>query len=132
MEIFCVAMDNYFTSPHVIKHLRTNGIGVVRTARMRKQWPPPGLCNTQARNFDFNEFRSLIDEHGTLVAQWVHNGLVLLVSTIHHVGKYVLVNRRRPRITAKNKTHVMKVRGNNFRMDIFIPLLVHHYNQWMG
>eukprot|EP00957_Ditylum_brightwellii_P044868 3403202-Ditylum_brightwellii.AAC.1 len=28
--------------------------------------------------------RYLIDEHGTLAAQWMDNGLVLLVSTIHH------------------------------------------------
>eukprot|EP00957_Ditylum_brightwellii_P059697 4532524-Ditylum_brightwellii.AAC.1 len=26
----------------------------------------------------------------------------------------------------------MKVWGNNPRKDIYIPLLVHHYNQWMG
>eukprot|EP00957_Ditylum_brightwellii_P097034 7389393-Ditylum_brightwellii.AAC.1 len=75
--------------------------------------------------------RYLIDEHGTLVSQWMNNGLVLLVSMIHHVGKHVLVNRRRPRITVKNKNHLMKVQGNNFRKDIFIPQLVHHYNQWM-
>eukprot|EP00957_Ditylum_brightwellii_P096204 7328626-Ditylum_brightwellii.AAC.1 len=83
-------MDNYFTLPHVIKYLRKNGIGVVGTVRMRKGWPPPGLHNIQARNCDFNEFRYLIVEHGTLVAQWMDNGLVLLVSTIHHVGKHVL------------------------------------------
>eukprot|EP00957_Ditylum_brightwellii_P145621 11087665-Ditylum_brightwellii.AAC.1 len=132
MEKFYVAMDNYFILPHVIKHLRKNGIGVVGTTRMRKGLPPPGLRNTQARNFDFNEFRYLIDEHGILVAQWMDNGLVLLVSTIHHVGKHVLVNRERPRITARNENHMMKVWGNNFRMDIFIPLLVYHYNKWMG
>eukprot|EP00957_Ditylum_brightwellii_P080989 6160492-Ditylum_brightwellii.AAC.1 len=45
MEKFCVAMDNYFALPHVIKHLRKHGIGVVRTARMRKGWPPSGLQN---------------------------------------------------------------------------------------
>eukprot|EP00957_Ditylum_brightwellii_P045962 3486569-Ditylum_brightwellii.AAC.1 len=36
IEKFCVAVDNYFTLPHVIKHLRKNGIGIVGTARMRK------------------------------------------------------------------------------------------------
>eukprot|EP00957_Ditylum_brightwellii_P181492 13824822-Ditylum_brightwellii.AAC.1 len=41
MEKFCVVMDNYFTLPHVIKHLRKHGIDVVGTARMRKGWPPP-------------------------------------------------------------------------------------------
>eukprot|EP00957_Ditylum_brightwellii_P078318 5954903-Ditylum_brightwellii.AAC.1 len=32
MEQFCLGMDNYFSLPHVIKHLMGNGIGVVRTA----------------------------------------------------------------------------------------------------
>eukprot|EP00957_Ditylum_brightwellii_P170747 12996419-Ditylum_brightwellii.AAC.1 len=75
MEKFCVAMGNYFTLPHVIKHLRNNGIGAVETARKRKGWPPPGICNTQAKQCDFNDFRYLINEHGALVAQWIDNGL---------------------------------------------------------
>eukprot|EP00957_Ditylum_brightwellii_P042560 3222758-Ditylum_brightwellii.AAC.1 len=63
----------------------------------------------------------LISEHGTWVAQWMDNGLVLLVSTIHQVGKHVLLNRRRPQITVKNKNHGMKVWGNNPMKDIYIP-----------
>eukprot|EP00957_Ditylum_brightwellii_P180985 13788014-Ditylum_brightwellii.AAC.1 len=76
---------------------------------MRKRWPPPGLCNTQAKYCDFNDFRHLIDEHETLVAQWVYNDLVLLVSTINYEGLHVLVNRRRPHVTVRNKEHVAKV-----------------------
>eukprot|EP00957_Ditylum_brightwellii_P004197 319617-Ditylum_brightwellii.AAC.1 len=39
--------------------------------------------------------------------------------------------RRRPSLTVKNKDHdIMKVWGNNPRKGI--PLLVCHYNQWMG
>eukprot|EP00957_Ditylum_brightwellii_P135400 10324254-Ditylum_brightwellii.AAC.1 len=45
MKKFCVTMDNYFTCSHVIKHLRINRIGAFGTARMRKEWPPPGLRN---------------------------------------------------------------------------------------
>eukprot|EP00957_Ditylum_brightwellii_P076467 5811603-Ditylum_brightwellii.AAC.1 len=60
------------------------------------------------------------------------NGLVLLVSTLHTVGNSVKVDRRKTRITVKNKKHVEKVWGNAHRKDIFIPLLVHHHNQWIG
>eukprot|EP00957_Ditylum_brightwellii_P051310 3890180-Ditylum_brightwellii.AAC.1 len=96
-------------------------------ARMRKEWPPPGLYNAQSKNCDFNDFKYLIDEHRSLVAQWMDNALVLLVSTIHHTGKHVLVNRRRPYVTVKNKDHVLQDWGNNFKMEVCIPLLVHHY-----
>jgi len=60
------------------------------------------------------------------------NGLVLLVSTLHSVGNSIKANRRKPRITLKNKAHVEKVWGKKHRVEILIPLLVHHYNQWMG
>ena len=43
MDKFCLAMDNYFTVPAVMKHLRNKGIGVVGTARARRGWPPPAL-----------------------------------------------------------------------------------------
>eukprot|EP00957_Ditylum_brightwellii_P050442 3824991-Ditylum_brightwellii.AAC.1 len=57
------------------------------------------------------------------------NGLVLLVFTFHAVGHSVKVDRRKLHMTLKNKKHVEKGWGNAHRADIFIPLLVHHYNQ---
>eukprot|EP00957_Ditylum_brightwellii_P188238 14329920-Ditylum_brightwellii.AAC.1 len=60
------------------------------------------------------------------------NGLVLLVSTLHTVGHSIKVDRRKPHITMENKKHVEKVWGNAHRAEILIPLLIHHYNQWMG
>eukprot|EP00957_Ditylum_brightwellii_P113286 8637915-Ditylum_brightwellii.AAC.1 len=69
MDKFCLVMDNYYTLPQVVKYLRDNGIGVVETARMRKGWPPTGLHKFQAKHCNFNDFRYLIDEHRTLVAQ---------------------------------------------------------------
>eukprot|EP00957_Ditylum_brightwellii_P095692 7291262-Ditylum_brightwellii.AAC.1 len=59
-------------------------------------------------------------------------GLLLFVSTLHAVGKSIKVNRKKPHITLKNKGHVEKVWGKVHRAEIFIPLLVHHQNQWMG
>ena len=40
MQEFCIAMDNYFTLPNVIKKLRELGFGIVGTARARQNWPP--------------------------------------------------------------------------------------------
>eukprot|EP00957_Ditylum_brightwellii_P189900 14456903-Ditylum_brightwellii.AAC.1 len=60
------------------------------------------------------------------------NGLVLLVSMLHHVGNFIKVNRKRPQITQKDKQHVQKVWENNPLMEIFVPLLICHYNQWIG
>ena len=41
MDKFCLAMDNYFTLPKVLKALREAGIGIVGTARFRGHgWPP--------------------------------------------------------------------------------------------
>eukprot|EP00957_Ditylum_brightwellii_P186144 14171545-Ditylum_brightwellii.AAC.1 len=60
------------------------------------------------------------------------NGLVLLVSTLHAVGDSIKVNRKKPHITLKNKDHMEKVWGKVHRAEIFILLLVHHYNQWVG
>eukprot|EP00957_Ditylum_brightwellii_P186104 14168950-Ditylum_brightwellii.AAC.1 len=50
MENFYLAMDNYFTLPKVIKHLRDNGIGVVGTARIRTGWPPYELQKIQQKD----------------------------------------------------------------------------------
>eukprot|EP00957_Ditylum_brightwellii_P039971 3025971-Ditylum_brightwellii.AAC.1 len=98
---------------------------------IRKGWPPSALRKIQQMDYDFNKFRYLVDDNGTLVAQWMDSGLVLLVTTMHGVGKYVLFNRRRPHIAVKNKRHVEQV-WKKSRADIYTPLLIHHYKQWMG
>eukprot|EP00957_Ditylum_brightwellii_P126382 9634388-Ditylum_brightwellii.AAC.1 len=76
---------------------------------MRKGWPPHTLRKVQQKDSDLNELRYLVDDYGIMVAQWMDNHLVLVVSTIHSVGKCLLVNRRRPCITVKNKVHVQQV-----------------------
>eukprot|EP00957_Ditylum_brightwellii_P097742 7443421-Ditylum_brightwellii.AAC.1 len=85
MGKFCLAMDNYFTVPSVMKHLRYKGIGVVGTARARKGWPPSASQKVEQKDCGFNELRYLIDDDGTLIAKWMDNGLVLFVSTLHAV-----------------------------------------------
>eukprot|EP00957_Ditylum_brightwellii_P024809 1875053-Ditylum_brightwellii.AAC.1 len=95
MENFCLAMDNYFTLPKVIKHLRENGICVVGTARIRRGWPLYELQKIQQKDCDLNEFRYLVGKNVTLIARWMDNGLVLLVSTLYSVGNFIQVERRR-------------------------------------
>eukprot|EP00957_Ditylum_brightwellii_P053667 4066425-Ditylum_brightwellii.AAC.1 len=64
---FCLAMDNYFTLPQVVKHLKDNDIGIVGTTRMRKRWPPPAWQKIQQKDCNFNEIRYLIDDNRALV-----------------------------------------------------------------
>eukprot|EP00957_Ditylum_brightwellii_P023672 1786355-Ditylum_brightwellii.AAC.1 len=66
MDKFCMAMDNYFTLPQVIKRLREKGIGVVGMAMMKKGWPPQALRKTKQNECIFNDFRYLVDDNGTL------------------------------------------------------------------
>eukprot|EP00957_Ditylum_brightwellii_P183869 14005351-Ditylum_brightwellii.AAC.1 len=60
-------MDNYFTLPNVIKQLRDNGMCVVGTARMRRGWQIHPLQTIQQKDCNFNEFKYLVDDNGTLV-----------------------------------------------------------------
>ena len=132
MSTFCIAMDNYFTLPGVMKTLREKNIGVVGTARFKQNWPPKELKVIEKSQAEFNDFFYTYDDHGTLIARWMDNGLVFLVSTIHSIGSIIQRNRRRPRITQNNKAHVSKVWGAAGVMKVYIPLLVDHYNHWMG
>ena len=58
-EKFCVAMDNYFTLPGIIKKLRDKGIGVVGTARLKNNWPPKELKVIDEKDAKFNDFLHL-------------------------------------------------------------------------
>ena len=60
------------------------------------------------------------------------NGLVFLVSTIHRINSTIERNRRRPRQTANNRNHVRKIWGAAGVKKVSIPLIVDHYNHWMG
>ena len=90
MKYFCLALDNYFTLPKVIKILREKEIGIVVTARFRRDWPPASLAKISHESANFNYFYYTQDEHGTLVAHWMDNGLVFCCSTFHGIGDYVL------------------------------------------
>ncbi len=129
---FIVAMDNYFSLPKVIAKLREMGVGMVGTSRFKPNWPPKPLKDIDIDKSNFNEFYWLIDEHGTLVARWKDNGMVLCCSTIHRVGKTIERLRKKPRLTTTNSSHVKQVWGDKGCTNIKIPTLIDDYNHWMG
>ena len=96
-------MDNYFTLPKIIKKFIDVGIGVIGTARFRKGWPPERLEEITKEESNFNDLYWTTDEFGSLVARWMDNGLVFMVSTVHRIGKEVKRIRKRPRVTSLNK-----------------------------
>ena len=123
MTTFCIAMDNYFTLPHVMKTLRDKNIGVVGTSRFKQNWPPKELKVIEKSQAEFNDFFYTYDDNGTLLARWMDNGLVFLVSTIHRIGSIIERGRRRPRITQNNRNHVSKVWGAKGVMNVYIPFV---------
>ena len=132
MQTFCIAMDNYFTLPNVIKKLRELGFGIVGTARARRNWPPKNLQKVEQKQANFNDFFYCIDEFGTLCAKWMDNGLVFCVSTLHSIGSVIQRARRRPRKSQKNKAHVKTIWGDSGKANVYIPTLIDDYNHWMG
>ena len=68
MDKFYLAMDSYFTLPKVIKRLRELSVGVVGTARARKNLPSKELKLANKNDANFNDFYYCYDEHGTLLA----------------------------------------------------------------
>ena len=132
MKYFCLALDNYFTLPKAIFALREQNIGVIGTARGRRNWPPSEIACIEQKSATFNDFYYCVDQYGTLVAKWMDNGLVLLVSTLHIPGKNVVRARKRPRVTIKNKNHVSRIWGNESVKKISIPKMIDDYNHWMG
>ena len=104
-------MDNYFTLPKVCKKLGDLGIGVLGTAHGQgDEWPPPELNDTSLKSkvghVMFNSLFWTVDEFGTLVACWMDNSLVYIVTTVHNIKDTVKKERKRPRVTIKNKRHV--------------------------
>eukprot|EP00957_Ditylum_brightwellii_P100473 7658487-Ditylum_brightwellii.AAC.1 len=131
MDAFCLAMDNYFTLLKVIAKLHKIGVGIVGTVRARRGWPPKELSNAIQQDANFNNLFWTVDVFGILVVQWMDNGFVLCVTTLHKVGEIVERLRKCPRTAVKNKLHAAKVWGDKGKKHIFISTLIDDYNHWM-
>jgi len=130
---YVVAMDNYFTTPNVMEATRERNVGVVWTARGRTGWPPKELLAIDDERF--NSLYLMNDERNFLIGRWVDNNIVKMVSTVHRGMDTECVERerRRPRTTATNKTHVNEVWGPDQPTRLIkIPKMIDDYNHWMG
>ncbi len=107
--------------------------GVVSIARFRsKVLLPKILKDANKDKARFNEFYYTIDEFGTLVAQWMDNGMVFCTPTLHRPGNMIKRLRKCSRVTINNKNHVSKIWGDKGTAQICIPTLIGDYNNWMG
>lgn len=136
---YVVAMDNFFTTSDVIKATRERGMGVVGTARHRINWPPHemkriGVGNDEQAQEDnrFNTLHLLNDKSNYLIARWVDNAGVNMVSTVHTGYEKVVRFRKKPRPNDFNRRHVDIVWGSQAVTQIEIPSIIDDYNHWMG
>ena len=96
------------------------------TAQFWSNFPPKELKNINA-NAQSNGFYWIFDEKGTLVAQWMDNGLVFCMSTVHCPEKTIKRICKKLRITVQNKGHVEEILGNEGTVEISIPELIDNY-----
>eukprot|EP00957_Ditylum_brightwellii_P041278 3125114-Ditylum_brightwellii.AAC.1 len=68
-------MDNYFTLPRVIAKLRDVSVGCIGTASFCNGWPSKELRDVNQSSADFDDFFWSVDSFGTLVTQWMDNGM---------------------------------------------------------
>jgi hypothetical protein len=126
---YIIAMDNFFTTPKVIESLREQRVGVVGTARRRRGWNPFDDVRDEK---EFNSLYLINDRRNFLIARWIDNSEVLMVSTVHTGELVVDSHRKRPRETQYNRDHVRALFGNDGEKTIEIPKIIDDYNNWMG
>lgn len=136
---YVVAMDNYFTTGNVIKATRERGVGMVGTARHRSGWPPKemrkiGVGNGEQAEEDnrFNTLHLMNDRNNYLIARWVDNAGVNMVSTVHTGYETIVRHRKKPRPNQFNRRHVDLVWASQAVAPIEIPGIIDDYNNWMG
>ena len=113
---YVVGADNYFTYPGVLTGCRDLGVGVVGTARARPGWPPLPISSVEDNRF--NTLYSMRSKDNYLTMRWVDNNVVTMVTTIHNPTDTKTCNRRKPRRTATNSSHVDAVWGQHYRCMI--------------
>ena len=104
---------------------------MVGTARLRRGWPPKEY--KEIDNPRFNTVYQMNDDLNFRIFRWIDNNQVTMVSTVHNGNEFPrLRQRRKPRTTATNRSHVQQVWGNNGVAKINIPSFIDDYNYWMG
>jgi len=127
---YVIGMDNYFTWPRVMETLTAMGLGVVGTARHSRGWPPKEY--KEVKDDRFNTVYIMNDKRKYKMIRWVDNNVVNMVSNVHVGNEVVERNRRRPRQTNTNRTHLQAVCGPDPVKRIKIPKVIDDYNHWMN
>ena len=127
---YVLGMDNFFTTTDVIKATRALNVGVVGTARKRRNWPPKEMGAIDDERF--NTLYCLPSKDNYMIFGWVDNLVVLMVSTIHTGTEVVEKQRKRPRTNQQNKHRMQTAFGNEAVKTMDIPQVIDDYNHWMG
>eukprot|EP00957_Ditylum_brightwellii_P037673 2849027-Ditylum_brightwellii.AAC.1 len=90
---------------------RDGGIGVIVTARFCCNWPSSNLKDINVLLVSFSKLFWTEDKFGILLMQWMDNGLVFLVTTVHTILEVAKYLRKRPRVAQLNKGHANAVCG---------------------
>eukprot|EP00977_Amphora_coffeiformis_P025450 scaffold19880_cov118-Amphora_coffeaeformis.AAC.2 len=104
-------------------------IGCVGTSRAQRNWPPPEL-----KSIDDPRYKTLYtipDKGKYLIAHWIDNNVVTMVTNVHTGDESVERNRKRPRKTNTNRNHLEQVWGQNPVVKVHIPRIIDNYNHWM-
>ena len=72
-------MGNYFTTPKVMEITRSLCVGAVGTARAQQGWPPKEIKTVKDESFNMLYFHE--DTASYVIARWIENNLVTIVST---------------------------------------------------
>lgn len=126
---YVIAMDNYFTRQKVMTSLTEMNIGCVGTARGERNWPPPELKNVDDPRY--NTLYTLPDKGKYLIARWIDNNVVTMVTNVHNGDESVERDRKRPRKTNTNRNHLDQVWGQSPVVKVHIPRIIDDYNHWM-
>ena len=126
---YVVGMDNYFTWSKVMTTLTEIGVGCVGTSRFERGWPPQEFRSIKDERF--NTLYTLKDKGKFLIARWIDNNVVTMVTNVHTSQEEIERTRKRPRPTATNRNHIRTVWGDNHTRDVFIPGIIDDYNHWM-
>ena len=135
--LYCIFMDNLFSSPALFKHLRHLNIAAVGTVRSNASWFQKSLAIRNKKNakLPWNTFgAALCGDDQVLALTWIDNGPVQMRTTKHEVGTNHTIERvrKRPRLTSTNGAIVRQVFNGNPTARLAIPTVVDDYNLFMG
>ena len=135
--LYCIFMDNLFSSPALFKHLRQLNIAAVGTVRSNASGFPKTLAIRNKKNvkLPWNTLgAALCGDDQVLALTWIDNDPVEMLTTKHEVGTNHTIERvrKRPRLTCTNEAIVRQFFNRNPTARLEIPTVVDDYNLFIG